>query len=149
MDHPIGVDPPADNAARCYQYTSSDEDENRLVPTTDDRVAGKRPMAVEPSPAEATPIGAIPGPVPGQGTLGSRAPKRHRLIRVINNDDEEEEVAPTLVCRTRNRPDIAPADGGQIVEDPPAAHVEQARPGGAEMTVVAGRARRRVFTAAH
>jgi len=26
MDHPAGVDPPADNAARCPQYTSSDED---------------------------------------------------------------------------------------------------------------------------
>jgi len=42
MDHPTRVDLPADNVARCYQYTSSDEDQNRSAPTTDDRVAGKR-----------------------------------------------------------------------------------------------------------
>ena len=49
MEHPAGVDPPADNDAQCYRYTSSDKDENRTAPTTDDRVASKRPMAVEPS----------------------------------------------------------------------------------------------------
>jgi len=76
MNHPTGVDPPADNAARCYQYTTSDEDENRPALTTDERVADKRPMAVETSPAETTPIGTVPGPMPGQGTSGSRAPKR-------------------------------------------------------------------------
>ena len=54
-----------------------------------------------------------------------------------------------MVRRPRSRPDVASGDGGRIAEDPPAAHVEQARPGGAEMTAVAGRARRRVFTAAH
>jgi len=126
MDHPTGVDPLAYNSARCYQYTSSDEDENRPAPTTDDIVAGKRPMAVEPSPVETAPIGAVPGPVPSQGTSGSRAPKRCRLIRVVNDDDEEEEAAPTLVRRLRSRPYIAPGDGGQIAEDQPATHVEQA-----------------------
>ena len=49
MEHPVGVDPPMDNAARCYQYTSSDEDDDLPAPTTDDRVAGKRPMAGGPS----------------------------------------------------------------------------------------------------
>ena len=41
MEHPTRVDLPADNAARCYRYTSSNEDDNRPAPTTDDRVAGK------------------------------------------------------------------------------------------------------------
>jgi len=127
MEHPAGVDPPADNAARCYRYTSSDEEENRPTPTTDDRVAGKRPMVVELSPAEAAPVGAAPGPVMGQeSTSRSRAPKRHQLIRVIDDDDEEEEAAPTMVRRPRNRPHVAPGDGGRIAEDPPAAHIEQA-----------------------
>ena len=35
MEHPERVDPPMDNAARCYQYTSSDEDDGRPVPTVD------------------------------------------------------------------------------------------------------------------
>ena len=68
MDHPTGVDPPADNAARCYQYTSSDEDQSRLAPTTDDRVVGKRPMAVEPSSAEAVPARTAADPLMGQGS---------------------------------------------------------------------------------
>jgi len=65
MDHPTGVDPPADNVARCYQYTSSDEDENRPALTTDDRVAGKRLMAVEQSSAEAIPAGTTADPSMG------------------------------------------------------------------------------------
>ena len=146
MEHPAGVDPPADNVARCDRYTSSDEEENRPAPTTDDRVAGKRPMAMEPSPAEAAPAGAAAGPVMGQGsTSGSRAPKRRRLIRIVDDDDEEEEAAPTLVRRPRGHPNVAPGDGGRVAEDTPAAHVEQARPGGAEITTMAGLARRRVF----
>jgi hypothetical protein len=32
MEHPMGVDLPMDNAARCYRYTSSDEDANQAVP---------------------------------------------------------------------------------------------------------------------
>jgi len=47
MDQPAGVDPLAEDAARCFQYTSSDEYQRRPAPTMDDRVAGKRPMAVE------------------------------------------------------------------------------------------------------
>ena len=74
MEHPARVDPPADNAAWCYRYTSSDEDENRPVPTTDDRVAGKRPMAVEPSQAGTAPAGAAAGPVTGWLGLGLRKP---------------------------------------------------------------------------
>ena len=66
MEHPARVDPPVDNAARCYRYTSSDEDENRPAPTTHNRVAGKRPMAVEPSQAETAPAGAAPGPGTGE-----------------------------------------------------------------------------------
>jgi len=149
MEHPAGMDPLVDDTARCDQYTSSDEGEDRPVPTTDDRVAGQRPMAVEPSPAGAAPSGAAAGSVMGQGsTSDSRAPKCCRLVRIVN-DDEEEEAAPTLVCRPRSCPDIAPGDGGRVAEDLPDAQVEQARPGGTEATTAAGRARRRVFTAAH
>ena len=46
MEHPTGVDPLAGNATRCYRYTSSDEDDNQPMPTTDDRLAGKRPVGV-------------------------------------------------------------------------------------------------------
>jgi len=69
MEHPAGVDPPADDAARCDRYTSSDKGEDRPAPTTDDRVAGKRPMAVESTSAGAAPTGAAAGPVMGQGRL--------------------------------------------------------------------------------
>ena len=68
MEHPTGVDPPVDNAARCYRYTSSDEDDDRPAPTTDDRVAGKRQMAMGPSQVGATPAGAALGPEVGQGS---------------------------------------------------------------------------------
>jgi len=149
MEHPVRVDPPADDAAWCYRYTSSDEDENRPAPTTDDRVAGKRPMAVEPSQAGTVPAGAAPGPVTGQGSAsGSRAPKRRRLSRVVD-EEEEEEAARTLVRKPRSRPDVAPADGGRVAEDPPAIHIEQAQPSKADAAVAAGCARRRVITAAH
>jgi len=111
MEHPAGMDPPADDAARCDRYTSSDDGENRPVPTTDDTVAGKRPMVVEPSPAGAAHTGAATGPVMGQGsTSDSRAPKHHRLDRIVDDDVEEEEAAPTLVHRPCSRPDIAPGD---------------------------------------
>ena len=55
MENPAGMDPPEEDAARCPQYTSSEEEQNLLAPTTEDRVAGKRPMAAEPSPMEALP----------------------------------------------------------------------------------------------
>ena len=81
LEHPAGVDPLMDNAARCYRYISSDEDENRVAPTTDDRVAGKRQMARESSQAGAALGEAALGPLTGQGSAsGSRAPKRRRLI---------------------------------------------------------------------
>jgi len=140
MEPPAGVDPPAISAARCDQYTSSDEEGSCRALTTDDRVAGKRPMAVEPSVAGAVPVGATAGPTMGQGsTSDTRAPKRRRLIRIVDNDDEEEETAPTLVRRPHSHPDVAPTDGGRVAEDPPAAHVEQARPGAAEAAATAGR----------
>ena len=68
MEHPAGVDPPMDNAARCFQHTSSDEDDNRSAPITDDRVAGKRPMAQEPSRARAAPGESAQGPSTGHGS---------------------------------------------------------------------------------
>ena len=96
MDHPARVDPPADNAAWCYQYASSDEDQNYLAPTTNDRVLGKRPMAVEPSSAEAIPARTTADPLMGQGST-SQAPKRRRLVRIVDDDSEEDEAAPSLV----------------------------------------------------
>jgi len=96
MDHPVGVDPPVDNAARCFQYTSSDEDQSCPASTIDDRVAGKRPMAVEPSSTEPIPAGTATDPSMGQGST-SHAPKRRRLVRIVDDDNEEDETASSLV----------------------------------------------------
>jgi len=57
--------------------------------TTEDRVAGKRPLAVDPSPVEALPAET------------SQAPKHRRLIRITDDDEEEEEATPSLVRRRR------------------------------------------------
>jgi hypothetical protein len=148
MDHPAGVDPPVDNAARCLQYTSSDEDQSRPASTTDDRVAGKRPMAVEPSSTEAIPAGTAADPSMGQGST-SHAPKRRRLVRIVDDDNEEDETALSLVRRPRSRPDVTPIDADRVIRDPPAAHVEPIRLGGTEAAAAARRTRRRFFTAAH
>jgi len=93
MKNPAGMDPPEGNAARCPQYTSSEEEQNRPAPITEDRVTGKRPMAVDPSPAEVLPAET------------SQAPKCRRLVRIADDDDEEE-AAPSLVRRPRSRPDV-------------------------------------------
>ena len=148
MDHPVGVDPLADNAARCLQYTSSDEDQSCPAPTVEERVAGKRPMAVEPSPTEAIPAETAADPSMGQGST-SHAPKHRRLVRIVDDGDEEDETASSLVRRPRSHPDVAPIDTGRVTRDPPAAHNEPIRFGGAEAAATAGRTRRRFFTAAH
>ena len=33
MEQPVGVDPPMENVACCYQYTSSDDDGDQVAPT--------------------------------------------------------------------------------------------------------------------
>ena len=137
MDHPAGMDPSEGDTPRCPQYTSSEEDQNCPAPTTEDRVAGKRPMAVEPSRMEVLP------------TETSQAPKRRRLVRIADDEDEEGEAAPSLVRRLRSRPNVAPIDAGRVTSDPPAPHTEPTRPGGPEAAVTAGRNRRRFFTATH
>ena len=147
MDHPTGVDPPADDAARCPQYTSSDEDQSRPAPTTDDRVAGKWPMAVEPSPTEAIPAGTAADPSMGQGST-SHAHKRRRLVRIVDDDNEEDETPPSLVWRPRSRPDVAPIDTSRVTSDPPATHAEPIRLG-AEAAAATRRTRRRFLTATH
>jgi len=148
MDHPARVDLPADNAARCLQYTSSDEDQSRPAPTTEDRVAGKRPMPVEPSPTVAIPAGTTADPLMDQGST-IHAPKRRRLVRIVDDNSEEDETAPSLVRRPRSRPDVMPIDTGRVTSDPPAAHVEPIRLGGVEAATTAGRNRRRFFMATH
>jgi len=130
MENPVGEEPTEDDAARCTQYTSSEEEQARPVPTTEERVAGKRPLAADPSPAPTLPAES------------SQAPKRHRLVR-ITDDDEEEEAAPSLVRRPRSRPDNSPATTDRVASDPPAPCVTET---GAQ--VPTGRARRR-FTATH
>jgi len=137
MDHPTGVNPPADNAARCLQYTSSNEDQSGRAPTTDDRVSGKRPMAVEPSPTEAMPAET------------SLAPKQRRLVRITDDGDEEDETAPSLVRRRRSRPDVAPIDTGRVTSDLPTSHTEPTRLGGAKAAAATRRTRRRFFMATH
>jgi len=134
MENPAGMDPPKGDAARRPQYTSSEEEQNRPAPTTEDRVVGKRPMVVEPSQTEALPAET------------SQAPKRRRLVRIANDEEEEDEVAPSLVQRPRSRPDVAPIDAGRVTSDPPTPHTEPTRLGGAATT---GRTRRRFFTATH
>jgi len=56
MENPAGMDPPKGDAAPCPQYTSSEEEQNCPAPATEDRVAGKRLMEVDPTPAEALPV---------------------------------------------------------------------------------------------
>jgi len=108
MDHPARVDPPVDEAARCPQYTSSEEDQSRPAPTTEDRAAWKRPIAVEPSPTEALLAET------------SQAPKRRRLMRIADDEEEEDEAAQSLVRRACSRPDVAPIDTGRVTSEPPA-----------------------------
>ena len=136
MENPTGIDPPEGDAARCPQYTSSEEEHNHPAPTTEDRVAGKRPLVVDPYPAEALPAES------------SQAPKRRRLVRIAD-DDEEEEAAPSLVRRSLSRPDVAPITGDRATSDPPASHTESTRLGATEAATATGRTRRRVFTATH
>jgi len=131
MENPAGEDPPEEDAARCTRYTSSEEDQARPVPTTEERVAGKRPLAADPSPAFTLP------------TESSQAPKRCRLVRITDDDDEEEEAAPSLVRRPRSHPDSAPATTDRVACDLPALRVTEM---GAQAPT--GRARRR-FTATH
>jgi hypothetical protein len=109
------MDPPEDDAARCPQYTSSEEEQNRPAPTTEDRVAGKRPLVADPSPVETLPAES------------SKAPKCRRLVRITDDEEEEEEAAPSLVRRPRSRSDVAPATTGRVTSDPPAPHVEPTR----------------------
>ena len=136
MENPAGVDPPEEDAALCTRYTSSEEEQNHPAPTTEDRVAGKRPLAADPSPAEALPAES------------SQAPKRHRLVRITDDDDEEEEATPSLVQRPRSRPNVAPATTGQVTSDPPAPRVEPTRVIETGAQAQTGRTRRR-FTATH
>jgi len=132
MENPAGEDPPEEDAARCTRYTSSEEDQARPVPTTEERVAGKRPLTGDPSPAPTLP------------TESSQAPKCRRLVRITDDDDEEEEeAAPSLVRRPSSRPDSALATTDRVASDPAAPRVTEM---GAQ--VPTGRARRR-FTAAH
>ena len=85
MENPVGVDPPKEDTARCARYTSSEEEQNHPALTIEDRVAGKRPLAADPSPAEALPAES------------SQAPKRRRLVRIIDDDEEEAAESPSLV----------------------------------------------------
>jgi len=131
MENPAGEDPPEEDAARCTHYTSSEEDQACPVPTTEERVAGKRPMSADPAPAPTLPAES------------SQAPKRRRLVRITDDDEEEEEAVPSLVRGPRNRLDSAPTTSDRVASDPPAPRAAET---GAQ--VPTGRARRR-FTATH
>jgi len=137
MENPAGIDPPEDDAAECPRYTSSEEEQNRPAPTTEGRVAGKRPPVADPSPAETLP------------TESSKVPKHRRLVQITDDDDEEEEEAvPSLVRRSRSRPDVAPATTGRVTSDPPAPHVEPTRVVETGAQAPTGRTKRR-FTMTH
>jgi len=136
MENPAGEDPLEDDAARCAWYTSSEEEQAHPAPTTEGRVAGKRPLAADPSP------------VPTLPAESSQAPKRRRLVRIADDDDEEEEAAPSLVRRPRSRPNVAPATTGGVTSVPPASHVEPTHVVETGAQALTGRVRRR-FTATH
>ena len=72
MEHQMGVDPPMENAARCYRYTSSDDDADQVVLTTNERVRGKRLVAEMSSRAGGAPSESAQGPSSSQGSA-SRA----------------------------------------------------------------------------
>jgi len=131
MENPAGEDPPEEDAARCTRYTSSEEDQARPILTTEERVAGKRPIAADPSPAPTLPAES------------SQVTKHRQLVRITDDDEEEEEAAPSLVRRPRSHPENAPATTDRVDSDPPAPRVAET---GAQ--VPTGRARRR-FTATH
>ena len=137
MENPAGTDSLEDDAAECPRYTSSEEEQNRPTPTTEDRVAGKRPLVADPSPAETLPAES------------SKAPKRRRLVRITDDEEEEEEASPSLVRRPHSRPDVAPATTGWMTSDPPAPHVEPTRVVETGLQAPTGRTRRRFFTATH
>jgi len=99
-------------------------------------VAGKRPLAADPSPTPTLPAES------------GKAPKRCRLVRIADDDDDEEEAAPSLVRRPRSHPDVAPATAGQVTSDPPAPHVEPTRVVETGAQAPSGRVRRR-FTTTH
>jgi hypothetical protein len=130
MENPAGEDPLEEDAARCAHYTSSEEEQARPVPTTEERVSGKRPMPVDPSPMPTLPAES------------SRAPKRRRFVR-IDDDEEEEEAVPSLVRRPPSRPDGGATTADRVAVDPPAP-----RAGESGAQVPTGRTRRR-FTATH
>ena len=136
MENPAGVDPPEDDAARCPRYTSCEEEQDRPAPTTEDRVAGKRPLAANSSPAETRPVES------------SKATKRRRLVR-ITDDNDVEEATPSLVQRLRSRPDVAPTTTGRVTSDPPAPHAEPTRVVETGVQAPTGTTRRRFFTATH
>ena len=132
MEDPTREDPPLEDAARCDRYTSSEEDQARPVPTTEERVAGKRPLAADPLP------------VPTLAAESSQAPKRRRLVQIVDDDDnDDEEAAASLVRRPWSRPDSAPATTDRVASDPPAPRVVEM---GAQVPTC--RTRRR-FTATH
>ena len=108
MENPAGEVPPEEDAARCTHYTSSEEDQARPVPTSEERVAGKRPLPADPLPT------------PNLPAESSQAPKRRRLVRIVDDDDDDEEAAPSLVRRPRGRLDNAPAATDRVASDAPA-----------------------------
>ena len=81
-------------------------------------MAEKRPVAVEPSPTEA------------MLAETSQAPKRRQLVRIADDEDEEEEAAPSLVTRPCSRIGVAPIAAGRVTGDPLAPHTEPTRLGG-------------------
>lgn len=73
------------------------------------------------------------------------------MLQVLDDDGEEEEAAPDLVCRSRRHLEMVSVPTSQPAEDPPIVEAtdEQARRDQVQPTVVAGRARRWVFSISH
>ena len=70
-------------------------------------------------------------------------------MRIVNDEEEEDEATPSLVRRPRSRPDVAPIDTGWVTSDPPTPHTEPTRLGGVEAAAATGMTRRRFFAVTH
>ncbi|XP_021317639.1 skin secretory protein xP2-like [Sorghum bicolor] len=125
MENPAGVDPPEDNAARCPQYTSSEEEQNRSAPTTEDRVAGKRPLVADPSPAETLPAESSLAPkrrctasdVDPDHMAGQRTAEPAAVVGdAAPQTTEEQPAATTAAESTEEHP--APVRDGEAARTP-------------------------------
>jgi hypothetical protein len=88
----MGVHLPMQNVARCYTYTSNDEDTEQRVPAAEDPAAGKRLVATEASWKRG-------------GSLDQAITKMSSGLRVVDDDEEDEDSGiPNLGHQSQKHP---------------------------------------------